>query len=362
MKPLIAKVALDVPLDKLFDYLAPEGELLQVGQRVSVPFGPRKMVGVIVALGKHSDVLPARLKAIAHVFHETPLLSPEIFRLLHFCSDYYHHPLGEVIFNALPTAVRQTKPLTLPKAEYFRLSEAGRQADPAGLPARAVVKRRLLLALREAGSLRREDLIALSPSAGTALKSFIGQGWVEECDGSTSTSPLAPAKGEPELNPAQHQAVEALCAALGAFRPFLLHGVTGSGKTEVYLRTVVAALQQGAQVLVLVPEINLTPQLEQRFRARFPATRLVSLHSNLSDGERLKNYLAAQSGQAQIVLGTRLAVFAPLPRLGLIIVDEEHDASFKQQEGLRYSARDVAMIRAKQVGIPIVLGSATPAL
>jgi len=166
----------------------------------------------------------------------------------------------------------------------------------------------------------------------------------------------------PPLTPDQQQAVEAIHGALDGFRAWLLHGVTGSGKTEVYLRAVDAVLQRGGQVLVLVPEINLTPQLEERFRARFPTSPPLSLHSNLSGGERLKNYLLAQSGQAQIVLGTRLAVFTPLPRLGLIIVDEEHDASFKQQEGLRYSARDVAVIRAKQANVPIVLGSATPSL
>ncbi|MBS4099149.1 MAG: primosomal protein N' [Sulfuricella sp.] len=358
------RVALDVPLNTLFDYAWDGGEV-SPGSRVLVPFGRRNAVGVVVSSSENTDVAPERIKAVTRLFRETPVIPPDILRLLQFCSDYYQHPLGETIFNALPTALRQTKPLNLPKAEFFRLSDAGRTVDPANLPGRAVVKRRLLLALREAGQLSRDEIAALSPSAKTALKEFQGLGWAEEAE----ISSLAPraaraiaAPATPHLNDAQHQAVTAIHAGLGVFGVSLLHGVTGSGKTEVYLQAVEAVLLRGAQVLVLVPEINLTPQLEQRFRARFPAAHLVSLHSNLAGGERLRNYLDAQSGQADIVLGTRLSVFAPLPRLALIIVDEEHDASFKQQDGLRYSARDVAVIRAKQANVPIVLGSATPAL
>jgi len=385
---MILRVALDVPLNTLFDY-SWKGSAVAVGTRVLVPFGPRRVVGVVVEVTDQSALPAERIKAVSRVFDEVPPLAEEIFHLLRFCSDYYHHPLGETLFNALPTAMRQSKPLTLPKPEFFCLSTAGRQTDPAALPARAVVKRRLLQWLREVEALRREEISALSPSAPTALKAFIGLGWVEECaaiatvppfvkgglggisngggNPDTAKSPPAPLlqRGEialPKLTPAQEQAVDAIRSALDGFRAWLLHGVTGSGKTEVYLRTVEAVLQRGGQVLVLVPEINLTPQLEERFRTRFPATPPLSLHSNLSGGERLKNYLLAQSGQAQIVLGTRLAVFTPLPRLGLIIVDEEHDASFKQQEGLRYSARDVAVIRAKQADVPVVLGSATPSL
>jgi len=396
---MILRVALDVPLNTLFDY-SWKGSAVAVGTRVLVPFGPRRVVGVVVEVTDQSALPAERIKAVSRVFNEVPPLAEEIFRLLHFCSDYYHHPLGETLFNALPTAMRQTKPLTLPKAEFFRLSAAGRQTDPASLPARAVVKRRLLQRLHEVEALAREDIVALSPSALTVLKEFISSGWVEEGVAPNFPSPPAPLpvpvkgipaesgskaarSGEtgegcataregvsltlgagaiPPLTPAQAQAVDAIGGALDEFRVWLLHGVTGSGKTEVYLRTVATVLQRGGQVLVLVPEINLTPQLEERFRARFPAAPPLSLHSNLSGGERLKNYLQAQSGQAQIVLGTRLAVFTPLPRLGLIIVDEEHDASFKQQEGLRYSARDVAVIRAKQADVPVVLGSATPSL
>jgi primosomal protein N' (replication factor Y) len=355
------RVALDVPLNTLFDY-SWTGEEVASGTRVQVPFGRRNAAGIVVARSASTEVPPERIKPVARIFGETPPLPPEIFRLLQFCSDYYQHPLGETIFNALPAAMRQTKPLFLPKPAFYRLTANGRGVDPDTLPARAVLKRRLLQVLRAADSLSRSEIAALSPSAPSALKAFIGAGWVEACMGDELPPLQETAQPLPELTGAQHQAVESVCAALNTFRPWLLHGVTGSGKTEVYLRAVDAVLQGGGQVLVLVPEINLTPQLEQRFRARFPASQLVSLHSNLGSGERLKNYLAAQAGQAAIVLGTRLAVFTPLPRLKLIIVDEEHDPSFKQQEGLRYSARDVAVIRAKQADIPIVLGSATPSL
>jgi len=358
---MFLRVALDVPLNTLFDY-SWTGGAVAPGTRVLVPFGRRNAVGVVVGSSDSTDVPASRIKPVTRLFGETPPIPPEILRLLQFCSDYYQHPLGETIFNALPTAMRQTKPLSLPKPEFYRLSPSGRDIEPETLPSRAAVKRRLLQALRDAGELSRAEIVELSPSAAAVLKSFLELGWVEACE-AAATAPSTEMRGaEPDLIPAQLQAVEAIRAALGAFRVWLLHGVTGSGKTEVYLQAVTAALQRGEQVLVLVPEINLTPQLEQRFRARFPSAHMVSLHSNLAAGERLRNYLAAQAGTARIVLGTRLAVFTPLPRLGMILVDEEHDASFKQQEGLRYSARDVAVIRAKQADIPIVLGSATPSL
>ena len=203
----------------------------------------------------------------------------------------------------------------------------------------------------------------ISSRAVKAIRDFIAAGWVEEtpisCPGyrifdESQTSPV--------LTPAQKSAVDAIATKTNEFHVWLLHGITGSGKTEVYLRLISLLLRQARQTLVLVPEINLTPQLEASFRARFPAVRLVSLHSRLNPSERATGWLQAQQAEAQLILGTRLAVFTPLPKLGLIIVDEEHDPSFKQQEGLRYSARDVAVFRAKQAGVPVILGSATPSL
>jgi len=264
----------------------------------------------------------------------------------------------------LPVRLRSLDPVTFREALQYTLNASGRALDLSTLPKRKVVQQRILTTL-QAGALSAAQLRALSPSAPTALKALLAAGWVE----SLSPGP-SPANGRGEqfafnnahtLTPAQQQVVDAVAQSHG-YGCFLLHGVTGSGKTEIYVHLMHRMLQQGGQVLLLVPEINLTPQLENYFRSRFPDAELVSLHSGLADGERTQNWLRAQSGSARIVLGTRLAVFTPLPQLALVIVDEEHDASFKQQDGLRYSARDVAIFRANQRGVPIVLGSATPSL
>lgn len=359
----ILRVALDVPLDTLFDYSAADQGDIAIGDRVLVSFGRRQMVGVVADIVDHSDLSPGRIKPVLQVFRDTPPLSDEIFRLLRFCADYYHHPLGEVVLNALPVPLRQTKPAARAKPAGYRLTETGRALDADALPTRAIVKRKLLGNLKQAGTLLRSDIAALSPSAPQALREFIAQGWAEESD-EIPDSAAAPVKTEvlPPLTPPQEQAVAAILAGHDQFQVWLLYGITGSGKTEVYLRVIEQVLQRGGQALVLVPEINLTPQLESRFRARFPTTCQVSLHSRLSAGERLRNWTLAQSGQARIVLGTRLALFTPMPKLKLIVVDEEHDGSFKQQDGLRYSARDMAVARGKQAGTPVILGSATPAL
>ena len=374
----ILRVALDVPLDSLFDYSAEDHGEIGIGERVLVSFGRRRMVGIVAAIADHSELPPERIKPVLRVFRDTPPLSEEIIRLLRFCADYYHHPLGEVILNALPVPLRQTKPPTAAKPTAYRLTGAGLALGTDALPARAAVKRRLLQSLKQAGTLLRSDIAALSPSAPQALKEFVAQGWAEESDEIAECrvgTPLCPRGNNPltprghkerahptKLTPAQEQAVAAILSGQDHFRVWLLYGITGSGKTEVYLRVIAQVLQQGGQALVLVPEINLTPQLESRFRARFPDICQVSLHSRLSAGERLRHWSLAQCGRARIVLGTRLALFTPMPKLKLIVVDEEHDGSFKQQDGLRYSARDMAIARAKQAGVPAILGSATPAL
>jgi primosomal protein N' (replication factor Y) len=358
----ILQVALDVPLDTLFDYAAGE-EDIPAGTRVRVPFGRGEQVGIVVGARDHSDLPPERIKPVREVLRDTPPLTPELLRLLQFCASYYHHPLGEVIFTALPSLLRRTHPLPRAQSSRFLLTDAGRAVAPQGLPAQATVKRALLERLRQAGSLDRKEIADLAPTAPQCARELVRLGWLREEAGDAPPSLLGVEPDRaPELTPAQRTAVEALRGRLDRFQVWLLHGVTGGGKTEVYLRLIGDILQRGGQVLVLVPEINLTPQLEQRFAARFPDASLIGLHSRLSAGERLHHWLLAQAGRAQIVLGTRLAVFAPLPRLGLIIVDEEHDGSFKQQDGLRYSARDVAILRAKQAGVPVILGSATPAL
>jgi primosomal protein N' (replication factor Y) len=299
-----------------------------------------------------------RIKPVAQALDDVPPLPQELLTLLHFCSDYYHHPLGMTVLSALPARLRAVEPITLKQSLDYSLSAAGRALDVTTLPKRRVVQQRILQALREA-PLSGAQLRSLSPSAPAALKVLIEEGWVEVCAPVPRTTHTF--NNAHALTSEQKQAVDAVTQQTG-FACFLLHGITGSGKTEIYVHLMHEMLQRGGQVLLLVPEINLTPQLENYFRSRFPDVDLVSLHSGLADGERALHWLKAQSGEARIVLGTRLSVFTPLPKLSLILVDEEHDPSFKQQDGLRYSARDVAIFRANQRGVPIVLGSATPSL
>lgn len=355
----IIRVALDVPVPKLFDYRAPGATAADVGQRVLVPFNRTRAVGVIVAIADASAVPAERLKEAVRILRDLPPFAPEDLRLLGFASDYYHHPLGAVVLGALPARLRrEADPARSTGPSRFVLTSAGAALADSAFPSRAHAQRRLLERLRrgpvEAGSVLRQ-------SRG-ALKRFLDRGWVrleEEPPGKTAQ---IKAVSGPELTAEQSRAVSEIRTCIGEFHPFLLLGITGSGKTEVYLHAIADTLTAGRQVLVLVPEIALTPQLEALIQDRFPGTHAVNLHSGLAEMERLEHWRAASSGRARIVLGTRLAVFAPLPELGLIIVDEEQDSSFKQGEGFRYSARDLAVVRAQQRGVPVVLGSATPAL
>lgn len=354
----IIRIALDVPLSTLFDYVVSADAQLEIGQRVVVPFGRKQMLGVAMEWAENSELSADRIKPVAQVLDDVPPLSQELLTLLRFCSDYYHHPLGMTVLSALPTRLRAVEPITLKQSLDYTLSEAGKALDLATLPKRRVVQQRILQALRLA-PMSGAQLRSLSPSAPATLKVLLEAGWVEECAPVPRTAHTF--NNAHTLRGEQQQAVDAVTQTTG-YGCFLLHGITGSGKTEVYVHLMHEMLQRSGQILLLVPEINLTPQLENYFRSRFPDVDLVSLHSGLADGERAQNWLKAQSGEARIVLGTRLAVFTSLPKLSLILVDEEHDTSFKQQDGLRYSARDVAIFRASQRGVPIVLGSATPSL
>ena len=366
----IVRVALDVPLPTLFDYTVAEGIAVATGQRVIVPFGRRQMVGVVMECVAATDMAPERIKPVKQVLHDSAPLSAELLDLLRFCSDYYRYPIGQTVLAALPTRLRSDKPAIGKPDLSYRLSAGGAVLDIESFPKRKGVQRRILAKLAEQPC-NLAQLKSLSATAGVQLQALVAEGWVESFAGSLlpSTGSGRTANSIQEhvfdnahtLTGEQQQAVDAVTAAQG-YACFLLHGITGSGKTEVYVHLMHHMLQRGGQVLLLVPEINLTPQLENYFRSRFPYVNLISLHSGLSEGERLHNWQLAQSGAARIVLGTRLAVFAELPRLTLIIVDEEHDGSFKQQDGLRYSARDVAIFRASRRGVPIVLGSATPSL
>jgi len=356
------RVGLDVPLAQTFDYLA-DGFEVEVGERVVVPFGRRQMIGVVLDVAYTSDVPADRLKRISRVMHDARL-SPEDLRLLYFAADYYHYPLGQVVMAALPQRLKRPASSSR-EAVRYQITPAGLDADVNLLPMRASVKRKLLSALHAQRVLAPSEVIAAGSTARAALKEFIALGWVASvraekihriCDGATSVEASYP------LTAVQAHAVGKISAALGSFQSFLLCGVTGSGKTEVYLRVSETVLARDGQVLMLVPEIALTPQLQAMVQSRFPGVLVSSLHSGLNNTERAANWFAAHSGRAGIVLGTRLAVFTPLPRLGLIVVDEEHDTSLKQTEGFCYSARDLAVVRASQRGVPVVLGSATPAL
>ncbi|MDP3842316.1 MAG: primosomal protein N' [Oxalobacteraceae bacterium] len=301
----IIRVALDTPLDFCFDYRwcaeHPDAVPPLVGQLALVPFGRREVVGLIVAVNVDTEVPADKLKNVLAIRSQLPALSGQWIALCAFAADYYQRPLGEVAIPGLPRNLRALKTVALDRAlKKLAKIEAVHDATPAAMPV---------------------------------------------------------------LNLAQQEAADAIAGARG-FAPHLLYGVTGSGKTEVYLQAAAQILARidDAQILILVPEINLTPQLEGSIRARFPGIAVATLHSSLAEGERMTHWLAAHLGQARIVLGTRLAILASLPRLQLIVIDEEHDPSYKQQEGLRYSARDLAVWRAHQLGIAIVLGSATPSL
>ncbi len=363
----IVRVGFDVPLDRLFDYRCDDARESDIGARVLAPFGKRSMVGVILEITDTSSVAIARLKPITKMLREAPGFSPDDIQLIRFAADYYQHPLGAVVMSALPVGLRRARKTPVKSLTHYGLTALGATRTVDSLPARAATQRRLLALFLAHRSLDDAAVRACAPTAKIALRQLIESGYVATCEGALThapdaTTPNAPEIIGPPLTPDQAAAVTALLADLSAFKAHLLLGVTGSGKTEVYLRTIDAVLKKGRQALLLVPEISLTPQLEATVRGRFPDTKIVSLHSGLNDTERLNHWIAAQSGAARIVLGTRLAVFAPLPELGLIVVDEEHDASFKQNEGFRYSARDLAVVRARQRGVPIVLGSATPAL
>jgi primosomal protein N' (replication factor Y) len=384
---MFVRVALDHPLPTLFDYRCEAQAAPQPGTLVSVPFGKRTVVGLVCEVTAHSDVPEDRLRPVDNFCTACPPLSAQWLELAAFAADYYQRGLGEVALPALPQALRDASRWSrlLAPEERYSLLPAGRDALPDALPAHARALRRLADELAGAEYLAAADARALHPKAIATLDAWQGKGWValEVIEVAAQAAPGKPRISTadasnnnahhahdtptlPVLTDEQAAAVTAIHDAHG-FAPFLLHGVTGSGKTEVYLRALAALLatDAAAQALVLVPEINLTPQFEAAFRARFATLddgAIVTLHSGLAEGERARNWFAAHTGRARIVLGTRLAVLASLPRLAIICVDEEHDPAYKQQEGLRYSARDLAIWRAKQLGIPVVLGSATPSL
>ncbi|MEO8672017.1 MAG: primosomal protein N' [Tahibacter sp.] len=355
----ILSVAVPVPLPQLFDYLAPPDCTPEVGCRVLIPFGRGHRVGIVVGASNHSDVPRERLKAVVDVLDSTPLLSGELLTTLQWAARYYQHPLGAVLEAALPVVLRQAKPIPLEGPRALALTAAGVACADAP-PIRQGSRIRQLFDCLVASACSYEQLDVVLPGWRASAASLRQRGLAHTVavnpqeDVAGSELPLV-------LGDEQQLAVDTIDAVFGTFTPFLLEGVTGSGKTEVYLQAIQRTLARGDQALVLVPEIGLTPQTMRRFRARFGSS-VRALHSGLADGERTRAWLAAARGDARVILGTRSAIFAPLPRLGLIVVDEEHDASYKQQEGFRYSARDLAVVRAHALNVPVLLGSATPSL
>jgi len=354
--PQILRVAVPVPLPQLFDYLPPPGtpaRAIARGTRVSVPFGRGRRVGIVVDATATSEIPRSRLKPIHEILDAQPLLTPELLDTLAWTARYYQHPLGEALDTALPAGLRVAKPVSASGEPALALAATDVVAKSSSASAR-------LLELLRGGPVLFSALDAQWPEWRRAAASLRRRGAVQTLRLDVTPPPHAclPA---PPLTDEQQSAIAKIDAEFGKFAPFLLDGITGSGKTEVYLALAEQTLARGEQVLVLVPEIGLTPQLLRRFRERLPAP-VHALHSDLADGERTCAWLAAARGESCVILGTRSAVFVPLPHAGLIVVDEEHDTSYKQQEGLRYHARDLALVRGKALAVPVVLGSATPSL
>jgi len=362
----ILRIAINTPLRRLFDYLPPPGcksDLLVPGQRLRVPFGKSKeKTGLLAGIAANSEIEPRKLKHAIELIDDNPLFDANHLQFLKWASDYYHHPIGEVILGTLPKLLSNGSPAIKKHARYWR-SIPGNKNQSDDLPANASLKKAILNLVNEHPDGITEETIRRSfKNWRNPLYSLAEQGWVEtfsrEMPANKHDSLL---KNIIQLNIEQQNAVAAIVGAGNNYKAFLLNGITGSGKTEVYLHCIKELADQGLQALVLLPEIALTPQFIERFKSGLNTNTGV-LHSGLTDRERMETWLGARDGSINIIIGTRSAVWTPFKRLGIIIVDEEHDFSYKQHEGFRYSARDLALYRAHQNNIPVILGSATPSL
>jgi len=367
---VILQLAVPSPLRRLFDYLPPVGcadrspDDWKPGLRLRVPFGRRQVIAVLMSTASSSELAANQLKHTIEVLDTEPLFSDALIRTLSWAATYYQHPPGEVFSTALPVKLRQgidADPVAEPVWEITEISPG----DGNDLLSRAPRQRAMLDLLRKSGPMSAADCRQAGYTS-TVIDGLADKGLIRVAAARAETadkdqSAAAPGKPVRVPNKDQQHAIEAIGSSLGEFACHLLDGITGSGKTEVYMQVIARVLEQGRQALVLIPEIGLTPQSVAVFRARF-SCQIVVLHSGLSDTERLAGWRLARNGQAGIVIGTRSAVFTPLARPGLLVVDEEHDGSFKQQDGFRYSARDLAIVRAREEAISVVLGSATPAL
>ena len=365
--PIILRIAVPSPLRRTFDYKLPEKLRSKIdhqtplaGMRVKVEFGRRVLIGLVVDIPKTSDLPLEKIKDISDIIDSSPIVPSDLFSLFIWAANYYQHPLGEALFTALPSLIRKGEPAVASGIKHWQLTELGAQLEPQTLQ-RAPKQQALIDFIAQHSNCIEESKISALFSS--AIRNQLQQkGLLESVV--LENRPLATAdeilqQPSLQLDSQQQTAINAI--DLHSFNSYLLEGVTGSGKTEIYLQAIEQLLRYQRQALVLIPEISLTPQTEKRFRDRFNVP-IVTMHSGMTDKQRLEAWLQAKSGQAKIVLGTRSAIFTPFEALGLIILDEEHDASYKQQEGFRYSARDLAVIRAQRENIPVILGSATPSL
>ena len=365
MPNAILRLALPSPLRRLFDYRAPAGvprAQLQPGMRLRVPFGRREMIGILVEVTDHSEVPADKLKPALALLDATPPLPASLFKLCLWTAQYYQHSLGDTLSWALPTLLRQGEPAEMRQERFWHVTPGARLEDPR--IARAPRQRDALKTLAQHPHGVAHSLLGKLNLNKDSLDLLLAKDLVQvEVRRHLPSARHEHWLAQPELplNDEQREAFDSVREGFGGFAAFLLAGVTGSGKTEVYLQLIRETLEAGKQALVLIPEINLGPQTLARFEQRFNA-RIALLHSAVSDRERLDAWLAARDGEADIIIGTRSALFTPMKNPGLIIIDEEHDGSYKQQEGLRYHARDLALVRAHQENIPILLGSATPSL
>jgi len=362
-KTLILQVAVPKPLYSHFDYLPPVGfknHLLQPGMRLRVPFGKKTVyVGMLLKVVAHSTVPVEKLKAVKEVIDSSPILSEENLDLLQWASQYYHHPIGEVITTALPTLLNKGHSAEIPFLRGWKLT------DTADKPAKNAHQQQAVLSLLEQypeGLSQIAITHHLSDRITATLRTLEKKGWITHqlISDTPKVEPFLP-QSPLLLNVTQNQIFRQVCAQRQQFYPCLLDGVTGSGKTEIYLQIIQKVLDENRQALVLIPEINLTPQMVDRFKRRF-AVPIGVWHHKITPRERLQTWLSAREGVTPIVIGTRSAVWVPLARPGIFIVDEEHDPSYKQQDHFRYSARDIAVVRAHRAQVPILLGSATPSL
>ena len=365
--PIILRVAVPTPLRRTFDYIFPEnllkeldGNLPLPGSRVAIEFGRRTLVALIIEVTDSSDIALEKLKPINDILDLSPILSPDILKLFSWAANYYQYPIGEALFTALPALLRKGETTELPAVKHWRVSELGLSTETESLD-RAPRQKALLQFLKDKiAAVPESDLTGLFSA--TIRNQVEAKGLIEFFLAHHEPKPSSDELLQQEnltLDPQQQVAMDAI--ELHGFSCNLIEGVTGSGKTEIYLQAIEKVLRYNRQALVLIPEISLTPQTEKRFTDRFN-TPIVTLHSGMTDKQRLEAWIKAKTGEAKIILGTRSAIFTGFDDLGLIILDEEHDSSYKQQDGFKYSARDLAVIRAQRENIPVILGSATPSL